>query len=348
MIPVKLPPLQQRSWKEELKLACKDPQELLNLIGLQNDVNLRQWIQHSPDFALLATRSYIQRIQPNDANDPLLLQILPLKEEIRSVSGYVSDPLMEKQAQLQPGLIKKYHGRALVITTGACAIHCRYCFRRHHPYSQGSAQIHKDWSNIIQALKKDTSIQEIILSGGDPLMLDTKKLQKISDDIQSISHIHTLRIHTRLPIVLPERITDHFCRWLEKIDLNKIIVIHSNHPSEINTDVAYGLKRIRQCDATLLNQSVLLRGINDNADVLESLSWKLIQNQTLPYYLHDLDPVSGAHHFSIPHHKVKTLQYALLNKLPGYLVPKFVREIPTHPYKTPLNAIKHSLTIDKK
>lgn len=334
MINPKLPPLQQRCWREELKRSCHQVDDLLALVGLKDDPAITEQIISDPDFVVLASRSFITRIHPGQTHDPLLRQILPLKQEQVRLNGFNTDPLKESQFQSIPGFIRKYHGRVLLIMTGACAIHCRYCFRRYFPYHLGSAQLSHHWPAMLDEIKRDTSIREVILSGGDPLMLETEKLTKISQDIAKISHITTLRIHTRLPVVLPERITTNLLNWLKDCSMRMIMVIHSNHPNELDDEVQYVLKTLHQTGITLLNQSVLLRGVNDHPDTLTELSHTLFSAGVLPYYLHDLDPVTGTHHFDVMEASKMELMECLKSRLPGYLVPILARETPHKPYKT--------------
>ncbi|RMH20673.1 MAG: EF-P beta-lysylation protein EpmB [Gammaproteobacteria bacterium] len=334
MINPKIPPLQQRSWRRELKRSCHHARDLLDRTGLGADPAIASQIASDPDFAVLASRSYINRIQPGQPNDPLLRQILPLNQEEIRQEGFTIDPLEESKFQPIPGFIRKYHGRVLLIVTGACAIHCRYCFRRNFPYHLGSAQLSHHWPTMLKEIKRDPSIREVILSGGDPLMLETEKLAKISQEISDISHVNTLRIHTRLPVVLPERITTNLLSWLKDCPLQVVMVIHSNHPNELDDEVRYVLNALHQTGITLLNQTVLLKGINDHPTVLADLSQALFSMGVLPYYLHDLDPVRGTHHFAVNEARKLELMEYLKEQLPGYLVPVFVREIPHKPYKS--------------
>ena len=276
---------------------------------------------------------------PGDSNDPLLKQVLPTSNEDIKVDNFFLDPVGDHDAIVAEGVLHKYHGRALLLTTGACAIHCRYCFRRHFPYAQANAS-RSDWSAAIDYLQTNEDIHEVILSGGDPLTLTDAKLYQLVKKLEKISHINTLRIHTRLPVVLPERVCDDLIAWLSQSRLKKVIVIHSNHANEIDQDVIDSLARLKQADVTLLNQAVLLKGINDNTGDLVALSNSLFMAGVLPYYLHMLDPVDGAAHFDTTQAKACVLIEEMSKKLPGYLVPKLVREIAGEMAKMPVSSMK--------
>ena len=233
------------------------------------------------------------------------------------------------------GIIHKYHGRVLLITTGACAVHCRYCFRRHFPYQQHQ-QSPKQWDSALEYIRGDASISEVILSGGDPLVLGNPRLASLLDLLSAIPHLRRLRIHSRLPIVLPARIDQGLIQILQESRLSCAVVIHSNHPRELDASVQHSLQLLRAAEVTLLNQSVLLRDINDNADTLCQLSETLYSMGVLPYYLHLLDSVNGSAHFNVTELTSSKIYRQLLQRLPGYLVPKLVRETPAYPYKTPI------------
>lgn len=274
-------------------------------------------------------------MQPGNPHDPLLRQVLPLDDELLDVAGFTSDAVGDAATEIAPGLLHKYQGRALLVTTGVCAVHCRYCFRRHYPYAEAPRQL-ADWEPAFTALESDTTIHEVLLSGGDPLTLTDARLSALLDRLEAIPHLRRLRIHTRLPIVLPERITTGLLERLRNSRLTPWIVVHANHPHEIVADCAEGLWEIVRAGISTLNQTVLLRGVNDTADVLVELSERLIDLGVMPYYLHQLDRVRGAAHFEAPEETGRALIAELRRRLPGYAVPKYVREIAGQPFKTPL------------
>lgn len=273
------------------------------------------------------THSYLRRIQPGNLHDPLLRQALPLDEELQDREGFSADPLQEESSNPVPGLLHKYHGRVLLTVTGSCAIHCRYCFRRHFPYEDNNAG-RPGWPKIIEYINADPSIAEVILSGGDPLNLNDRTLASLVHELANIPHVQRLRLHTRLPIVLPERVTNDMIAWLMETRLQPVIVVHCNHPNEIDVEVTTAIQKLREEGICLLNQAVLLRGVNDDVDTLTMLSTRLFELGVLPYYLHMLDKVKGAWHFAIPDETAKALHRDLSAKLPGYLVPRLVQEVP--------------------
>ncbi len=284
-------------------------------------------------FPLRVPRSFVARMKIGDPNDPLLLQVLPHLRELEASPGYSLDPLQEEQVSPATGLLHKYHGRVLLVTTGACAIHCRYCFRRHFPYSDHTG----DWQSALTYISSDSSIREVILSGGDPLSLADEKLESLARAISEIGHVKRLRLHTRLPVVLPERVDANLLGWLSRSRLDKVVVLHVNHPNELDSATLAAMARLKSTGATLLNQTVLLRNINDNVHTLSSLSEALFQAGVLPYYLHVLDRVEGASHFEVPETDARRLARGLLAELPGYLVPKLVKEQAGASSKTPIS-----------
>lgn len=319
-------------WQQELANAISDPAELLRRLGLDQqlaalDDGLLQ------NFPLRVTQSYLHKMQFGNAADPLLRQVFPLSDEGLPAEGFSLDPVGDHKAVSAPGILQKYQGRALLLTTGACAIHCRYCFRRHFPYSD-SNPLASQWSQTLTALSADTSVTEVIFSGGDPLVLSDKKLAAMVDDLQQIPHLKRLRIHTRLPLVLPKRITGHLLTSLAETRLRVVMVIHANHANEIDSETAIKLGQLRAAGCELLNQAVLLQGVNDNADALIALSERLSDVQVLPYYLHLLDKVQGAQHFDVSQARGEQLIAAMRAALPGYLVPRLVREIAGETSKT--------------
>ena len=320
------------NWKKELANATTSASRLLKRLQLESQLSL---IDERPDFRCLVTESYISKMQTGNINDPLLRQVLPLTEENHPLiqSNGVYDPVGDSDAMASPGLLHKYHGRALLISTGACAIHCRYCFRRHYPYQHSSCNSH-DLSEAIDYLEQYPEIDEIILSGGDPLVMDNEKLATLIQQLETVPQLSTLRIHSRLPVVLPDRIDDSLLKLLGSSRLLVVMVIHSNHANELQHQEQSKLHSLHAAGISLLNQSVLLRGVNDDAETLITLSKRLLQCKTLPYYLHLLDPVDGAMHFDVNRQDALSIIAQMQQQLPGYLVPKLVQEIAGKQAKT--------------
>jgi EF-P beta-lysylation protein EpmB len=290
-------------------------------------------------FPLKVPRSFVARMTPGDRRDPLLRQVLPTAAELASVPGFGPDPVGEHALARAPGLLQKYQGRALLITTAACAVHCRYCFRRAFPYSEQSAAPARLRAALTE-IAADESLEEIILSGGDPLSLSNSRLTALTDSLSAIAHVRRLRVHTRTPVVLPSRIDAGCIAWLQGLKLPTVLVLHANHPNEIDAEVLAVCARLRTTGVTLLNQSVLLRGVNDAVPVLAQLSRRLFGAGVLPYYLHALDPVSGAAHFAVADRRARRLLGELAAQLPGYLVPRLVREIQGAPAKVHLAPLR--------
>ena len=334
MIPTTLPSRQPPAWQQALQEAVSDPAELLGLLGLGPE-----WLEPARaaarQFPLRVPRGFVDRMRRGDARDPLLLQVLPLGAELDEVPGYVADPVGDLAAKAGPGLLHKYEGRALLVTTGACAIHCRYCFRRHFPYDDENAS-RAGFGPALDAIRADASIGEVILSGGDPLTLNDRRLTLLWEGLAAIPHVRRVRIHTRLPVVLPERIDAAFLEAWSAVPLQKVVVVHANHANEIDGSVRAAIAGLRAADTTVLNQTVLLRGINDRVTDLVALSEALFDAGALPYYLHLLDRVAGAAHFDTPAAAAQSLAADLAAHLPGYLVPRLVREEPGAPAKTVL------------
>lgn len=313
-------------WQLILAESVGSPSELCRLLGLDPAL-ATEAEQASGGFRLLVPRPYLARIRPGDPADPLLLQVLPRAAETAATPGYGPDPLCEADALCGPGLLQKYQGRLLMVTTGACAVHCRFCFRRHFPYVD-STTIAADWRPTLQRIATDPTIHEVILSGGDPLMLPDAELSRLADQLAEMPHLRRWRIHTRLPIMIPQRVTDDLIALLRGGRLLPIMVVHANHPAEIDRPVAEALGRLVDAGIPILNQSVLLRGVNDRTDVLAALSERLIDLRVIPYYLHQLDAVAGAAHFEVPITDGIALMANLRARLPGYAVPRYVRETP--------------------
>lgn len=336
MIQSSAPYWQGNFWKKALSESVRSAEELFEILGLPEEY-LEAAKQVATLFPLKVTRSYLSRIKYGDIHDPLLLQILPLHLENQLVDGFSNDPLGESLASPLSGVIHKYSGRVLLITTGACAVHCRYCFRRHYPYAQSNAS-HENWQAALNYIAADDTIYEVILSGGDPLSLSNQKVTDLIRSIAEIPQVTTLRIHTRLPIALPQRISDSFVTEMTATRLQIVMVIHTNHANEINHDVSMALGVLRQKGVLLLNQSVLLHKINDNATTLIALSKKLVAEGVMPYYLHVLDQVKGAAHFSVDTKHIQTIYTELKKQLPGYMVPKLVKELAGAQYKLPMGS----------
>lgn len=319
------------AWKNALADAVRDPEELLNLLALPSRL-IEAARDAARSFPLRVPRGFIARMEPGNIDDPLLKQVLPLKEEFDVAPGYVADPVGDLHASPVPGLLHKYHGRVLLIATGACAINCRYCFRRHYPYGDALSE-KNDWQPALEYIAADDTITEVILSGGDPLLLDDTSLARLAERIAAIPHVSRLRIHTRVPVVLPQRVDDNLLQWLGNSRLQRIVVIHANHPAEIDATVAQAMSRLRGIGVSLLNQAVLLRGVNDEVDTLCSLSERLNAVGVLPYYLHLLDRVAGGAHFEVPEPVALELVQQMRLRLPGYLLPRLARELEGLPYK---------------
>jgi EF-P beta-lysylation protein EpmB len=320
-------PPRYASWQEAVRDAVRDPGQLCRILGLPDELAERatQVGAANRNFSLFAPRGFVARMRPGDPNDPLLRQVLPLVEELDDVPGFVADPVDDAEATRQPGLLHKYEGRVLLVTTGVCAIHCRYCFRRHFPYADGPRSL-ADWQPALDEIAADKSVHEVILSGGDPLMVVDSMLARLVEELAAIPHLRRLRVHTRLPIVIPERVTDELVDLLRGTALTSIVVVHANHANEVDEHVAAALAKLSDAGIPLLNQAVLLRGINDDADALAELCERLVDLRVMPYYLHQLDRVAGAAHFEVSVERGRQLIDALRARLPGYAVPRYVCE----------------------
>ncbi len=314
----------KKNWQALLKEVITDPAELVYQLEL--NTNLLPAAQRVAKlFPLRVPMGFVARMEKGNPADPLLLQVLPLVTEEVMANGFSQDPLQEQAVNPLPGLLHKYHGRVLLTITGACAINCRYCFRRHFPYAENISG-GKAWQSILAYIQADSSISEVIFSGGDPLLANDHYLAQCANDLANIAHVNTLRIHTRLPIVLPERITTEFLDWFSTMRLQPILVTHSNHANECDASVKRAIEKLRQRKISVLNQAVLLKGVNDTVEALINLSQRLFACGILPYYLHRLDKVQGAAHFAVEEEKAKHLLIALRERLPGYLVPTYVYE----------------------
>ncbi len=333
MIPAKALSRQVPAWQRELARAITDPAELLRELRLDPAL-LPAARAAAVRFSLRVPRGFVARMRKGDPDDPLLRQVLPLGAELEATPGFVADPVGDRAAQAAPGVLHKYHGRALLIVTGTCAVHCRYCFRREYPYADAHAGA-DEWRPALAYLAGDPSLREVILSGGDPLSLSDRRLGALLAELDRIPHLEWLRIHSRQPIMLPERVDDGLLDLLTRTRLRPVLVVHANHPREIDAAVRAALARLAAVSVTLLNQSVLLRGVNDSAAILVELSETLFAARVLPYYLHRLDPVRGAAHFDVNEIEASAIMKTLRQRLPGYLVPRLVREQPGQPAKTP-------------
>ena len=322
------------NWQSELKNAIRTAGELWDALELPRE-GLAGGEVASRQFPTFVPRPYLNRMVVGDISDPLLRQVLPLGDEMRPVEGFSTDAVGDLASQAQRGVLQKYQGRALLIVSGSCAVHCRYCFRRHFPYETRPASADQ-WHQALDSVREDTSLVEVILSGGDPLMLTDTALFRLLEQIEQIPHVRRLRIHTRLPIVIPQRMTAGLVERLKRSRLPVYIVIHANHAQEIDEQVASAIARSVDNGIVVLNQSVLLRGVNDTVDSLVALSERLLETRALPYYLHQLDRVSGAAHFEVNSDTGRHLVEQMRHRLPGYGVPRYVREMAGRPHKDPV------------
>lgn len=321
-------------WQEAMRRAIRDPLTLCQTLQLPVSL-VEEATRAARDFPLFAPWEYVARMRQGDVADPLLRQVLPASGELRTSPDFSSDPVGDGHAALGPGLLQKYHGRALIVTTGACAVHCRYCFRRHFPYGEASLTSQVE-GELLQRIASDRSLEEVLLSGGDPLTLPDSRLATLASRLADIPHLRRLRIHTRLPIVIPQRVTSSLIDWLRGTRLTPVVVIHANHPQEIDPSVRQSLTRLVDAGIPVLNQTVLLRGINDQAEVLIELSRQLVDLRVFPYYLHQLDRVRGAEEFETSVERGHEIIERMRAVLPGYAVPHYVREMVGEPSKTPL------------
>jgi EF-P beta-lysylation protein EpmB len=349
------PAPRQGIWQQVLKDAVRDPVELCRLLELPRRYETSAMLS-ARLFPVFAPRGFIGRMRKRDVRDPLLRQVLPLEEEQLTVQGFSADPLEEfdqfsghkpdssnlgepsvcaPASARSSGLLDKYRNRVLMVATGACAVHCRYCFRRHFPYSAGPRSP-EDWRPALAQIAQDSSIHEVILSGGDPLTLVDGHLAELAQRLARIGHVRRLRVHTRLPIVIPERVTSELLDWLRGTRLAPLVVVHANHAAELSADVAAALAALVDAGVPVLNQSVLLRGVNDNLNALVELCERLVDLRVIPYYLHQLDRVAGAAHFEVDEQTGRRLMAELCARLPGYAVPRYVRELPGEPNKVVL------------
>jgi EF-P beta-lysylation protein EpmB len=327
-------------WQRQLAEAVRDPLELLGLLDLVPaqlgpGVTAASLAAAAADFPLRVPLCFVARMRSGDPRDPLLLQVLASPLELEPVAGYVADPLQEATARSGNGLLRKYSGRTLLIATGACAVHCRYCFRRHYDYGADQPDGPR-WNQALEAIAADTELEEVILSGGDPLSLGNVRLAQLLNRLADMPRIRRIRIHTRTPVVLPARVDAGLLALLAPLRARLVVVLHVNHPAEIDAPTTGKLLQLREVCSVMLNQSVLLAGVNANAATLAELSRRLFAAGALPYYLHQLDPVAGAAHFAVTDEAALSLHRELNASLPGYLVPRLVREVPGAAGKLPV------------
>ncbi|XTZ40613.1 EF-P beta-lysylation protein EpmB [Salmonella enterica] len=325
----------REDWLLQLADVITDPDELLRILNIDLSEELLAGREAKRLFALRVPRAFVARMEKGNPNDPLLRQVLTSREEFISAPGFSTDPL-EEQSSAVPGLLHKYRNRALLLVKGGCAVNCRYCFRRHFPYADNQGN-KRNWQGALDYIAAHPELDEIIFSGGDPLMAKDHELEWLIEQLETIKHVKRLRIHSRLPIVIPARITDSLVARFARSSLQILLVNHINHPQEIDDDFRAAMSRLRQAGVTLLNQSVLLRGVNDNALTLADLSNALFDAGVMPYYLHVLDKVEGAAHFIVSDEEARAIMRELLTQVSGYLVPKLAREIGGEPSKTPLD-----------
>ncbi|RZU97971.1 EF-P beta-lysylation protein EpmB [Spiribacter vilamensis] len=321
-------------WQREWRDAIRNPASLLERLGL--DASLLAPAKRADQlFGLRVPEAFLERMEPGNPADPLLRQVLPVDAEASDTPGFADDPVGDHASLANGGVIHKYRGRALLIATGACAINCRYCFRRHFPYADASAS-KGQWAEALDYLGGDSSISEVILSGGDPLSLNDRRLGELSEGLVAIPHLRRIRVHSRMPVVLPSRIDDSLIGWLAGTRLTPVMVIHANHPHELDARVAEALQRLARHGVRLYNQAVLLRGVNDDAQTLGELGERLFEIGVQPYYLHLLDRVRGAAHFEVDEREAGELMRALAAVTPGYMLPRLVREVAGEPWKVPI------------
>lgn len=337
MIPKKLEPV-ENLWQKELATVYTDPLKLLEYLEISPQI-IAETFAARKLFPMRVPKPFAARMEKGNLHDPLLQQVLPLNAEFIEADGFVADPLQEQKGTVK-GLIHKYQSRLLLVVKGGCAVNCRYCFRRHFPYQDNQVN-RAGWQAAIDYIKGDPEINEVIYSGGDPLMAKDRFLAWLTQEIEAIPHVKYLRIHTRLPVVIPSRVNSEFLAWFADSRLKPIMVVHVNHANEIDAEFESAMRKLQHQGVTLLNQSVLLKNVNDSADAQVALSQRLFDIGVMPYYLHMLDKVAGASHFLVEDNEAVKLQREVIKRLPGYLVPKLVREIGGQPGKTPIDLQLH-------
>ena len=328
----------ESNWQKELAMSFSDPNSLLKYLQLPAE-NFQQDVKARRLFPMRVPRPFAAKMQKGDPHDPLFLQVFTNRYEFESSAGYSNDPLEEQNNQ-QPGILHKYQNRLLLLVRGGCAVNCRYCFRRHFPYSDNHLN-KQQWLQALDYIAANPQIDEVIYSGGDPLMAKDEFLAWLTQQVEAIPHIKRLRIHTRLPVVIPSRITSELIQWFTQSRLKPVMVLHINHGNEIDQKLSQAAQKLTQAGVTLLNQAVLLKGINDSVEAQIHLNEALFEVGVMPYYLHVLDKVHGAEHFDLPESTATDLMKELIKRQPGYLVPKLVREIGGQPGKTPIDLQLH-------
>jgi EF-P beta-lysylation protein EpmB len=331
--PLTLPPVanvHRDDWRAVLARAIRDPLVLCRRLELPESL-ATEAAASTAGFRVLVPEPYLARMQPGDPDDPLLRQVLPRKEELADDTEFVSDPLHEAEYLRAPGLLGKYKARVLIVASGVCAVHCRFCFRRHFPYTPALGG--EAWQAILRQIADDPTIEEVILSGGDPLTTRDARLAEVARELAEIPHIRRLRVHSRLPIVIPQRVNDELLSWLRGTRLATFMVVHCNHPAELDTATGDALRRLIDAGVPVLNQAVLMRGVNDDIETLTEFCSRLVDLRVMPYYLHQLDRVAGAAHFEVPESRGRELVAQLRARLPGYAVPRYVRDVPGATHK---------------
>ena len=328
----------EHNWQKELAGSFTDPAKLLQHLGLDEE-KYAQHIKARRLFPMRVPRHFADLMEKGNPNDPLFLQVMPLSDEFLTSPGYSEDPL-EEHDTAGKGILHKYDSRVLLMVRTGCAVNCRYCFRRHFPYADNAVSKHQ-WEEVLQYIQAHDNINEVIFSGGDPLMAKDDHLAWLANEIASINHVKRLRIHTRLPVVLPERINNAFVNWFTALPIQKVLVLHANHANEMSEALKSRLITLREKGVTLLNQSVLLKGVNYSGEAISDLSEALFEASVLPYYLHVLDKVQGASHFYVSDDEGRHIMEEAIKRLPGFLVPKLVREIGGQPGKTPIDLHLH-------
>lgn len=324
---------QHNSWRKQLAEGFGDIESLCRHLDIA--AGELPVIPNGKSFPLKVPLSFVECMEKGNPNDPLLRQILPVQKELFDAPGFVADPVGDMAAVAEAGILHKYQGRALLVLTGACAINCRYCFRRNFPYSEVQLTPQRQ-TKALAYLNSRTDISEVILSGGDPLLINDEKFATLIQQLDQIPHLKRIRIHSRLPVVLPARITPGLLSCLQHSQKQIVVVIHANHARELSRPVEQACRELKQHGATLLNQSVLLREVNDSAEALCQLNERLFAIGVLPYYLHLLDKAAGTAHFNVDEQTARLLMEQIKTRLPGYLVPKLVREIAGAPNKLTL------------
>lgn len=323
-------------WQEAIQTAVRSPQILSELLEI-DPVLFSETFDMAPDFPLEVPLPFVARMKKRDLDDPLLRQVLPLNRQSRTLLNFEIDPLQEQDPTYNavPGLLHKYPGRVLVLSTGRCAVNCQYCFRQNFPYSE-QALGKAEWGRILTYISEHSEVHEVIFSGGDPLTRSDANWAQWLDDLEQIPQVKMVRFHTRFPVVIPNRLTTEFLRILKQRSFKSVLVLHSNHPQEWDSDLIQAVRRFTQEGILVLNQGVLLKGVNDEAAILIKLSHRVWEAGVLPYYWHRLDPILGAEHFEIPLERIKALEKMMMEALPGYLVPRFVVEVPGALSKQPI------------